>query len=319
MSSVEALGLRIAVDLPVTLAGGPSDAADVHASLRPDAWPPGLSALPERVYYVDPETDEAGTPILVASRVGDDLRRLRYFDGCEFLVHRTGGRVWARWPAEVPLSETLFCLFGPVIGFVLHLRGTPCLHASAVAVNGRAVAFLGHSGAGKSTITAALVRRGYPALTDDVLALDRREGRFFVRPGHSVLRLRPDAVRGLYGSEDAVPPGPDGKRQLDLGAAVGAFQSAALPLTCIYVLEDRTAGLASAAELSALHGQAALMALVARTYMNCVLDGPLRARAFDVFATVATRIPVRRLVARDGTSELAALADAILDDLARLS
>jgi hypothetical protein len=267
-------------------------------------------------------------------------------------VDRAGTRVWARWPATVPDADIRLCVLGPIIGFVLHLRGTPCLHASAVAVDGRAVAFLGHSGAGKSTTAAAFVRRGFRALTDDVLALDEKQdsgfgiqdsgGRdrgsgigdqgpdvtrvtasrslFSVRPGHNLVRLWPDAVRALYGSEEALPAGGDttDKRHLDLTGPEGAFQAEPLPLGAIYVIAERRADVASSAQISALKGHEALMALVARTYMNYVLDSTLRVRALTVFARLAAQVPIRQLIVRHDADALGALTDAILADLASL-
>jgi serine kinase of HPr protein (carbohydrate metabolism regulator) len=38
-------------------------------------------------------------------------------------------------------------------------------------LNGKAVLVCGGSGAGKSTVAAALVQRGYPLVTDDVCAV----------------------------------------------------------------------------------------------------------------------------------------------------
>jgi hypothetical protein len=47
------------------------------------------------------------------------------------------------------------------------------LHASVVDVDGRAVAFLGASRQGKSTLAAALARRGHTLLSDDCCAAER--------------------------------------------------------------------------------------------------------------------------------------------------
>ncbi len=326
---------------------------DVEVSLLGEAaWPGEMLEAPERLCYTDADTDEHGTPIVQVWEHGQAFYRLRYFDASEFLLDRTGTRVWARWPPAVSQAEITMCLLGPIIGFVLHLRGAPCLHASAVAVEGRAVAFLGHSGAGKSTTAAAFIRRGFRALTDDVLALDEGkdsgfriqdsgnrdrgsgigdQGRlapspqplapgFYVRPGHNLVRLWPDAVRALYGSEDALPRGTDttDKRHLDLTAQEGAFQSEALPLAAIYVLADRQPGLAAAASVMDLTGHQALMALVARTYMNYVLDVDLRVRALTVFARLAAQVPIRQLTVRHDAESLGELTDAILGDLATL-
>jgi dephospho-CoA kinase len=63
-----------------------------------------------------------------------------------------------------------------VFGILLHQRGDFVLHASAVRVGDRAMLFAGSSGAGKSTMAAALVKRGYPMITDDVCAISIKKG-----------------------------------------------------------------------------------------------------------------------------------------------
>jgi hypothetical protein len=300
------------IDLDVSLLGGAE-------------WPAELLVAPEHVCYTDEETDEAGQPTLIVSQCGRDFYRLRYWDGSEFLVDRAGSRAWARWPAILPVGEILTCLFGPIAGFVLNLRGTPCLHASAVVIDGRAVAFLGHSGAGKSTTAAAFVRRGFAALTDDVLALERKLGalkpaeEYLVRPGHNVVRLAPDAVRALYGAEDALPHGGDttDKRHLELTADGNRLPAGPVPLDAIYVLHERRPDLDRPVAIDDLKGHEALMALVARTFMNYVLDAGLRTRALDVFSRLAARVPVRKLTVRDDASDLGAVTDAILADVRR--
>ena len=68
------------------------------------------------------------------------------------------------------------------------------MHASAVARNGVAVAFVGRSGGGKSTLTYACLRRGFDLLSEDVLHCSLRPGMRYWGNGGQV-RLLPDAVR----------------------------------------------------------------------------------------------------------------------------
>ena len=77
---------------------------------------------------------------------------------------------------------------------VLTLAGHLVLHASAVEVGGRAVAFVGGSGTGKSTLAAAACAGGARHLTDDALRLEAGSGRAWCYPGTRSIRLRPDAA-----------------------------------------------------------------------------------------------------------------------------
>lgn len=60
---------------------------------------------------------------------------------------------------------------GPVMAILLHQRKMMPLHASCVALNGKAIAFVGGSGSGKSTTAVMLHKRGYDFVSDDILTL----------------------------------------------------------------------------------------------------------------------------------------------------
>ncbi len=77
-------------------------------------------------------------------------------------------------------------LIAQVLPFAAVLRGLEVLHASAVVVDQTAVAFLGPSGAGKTSLALALCRRGADFLADDVLALEKADGELVGHPGTAV-------------------------------------------------------------------------------------------------------------------------------------
>ena len=90
-------------------------------------------------------------------------------------------------------------LLGSALGALLHQRGLLPLHANAIDLGGGAVAFSGHSGAGKSTIAAWFHDRGHRILADDVCVVGfDQSGRALV---HAVPRpLVPALFRAAYGS-----------------------------------------------------------------------------------------------------------------------
>jgi len=77
-------------------------------------------------------------------------------------------------------------LIAQVLPFAAALNGLEVLHASAVVIDGRALALLGPSGAGKTSLALALCRLGAGFLADDVLALERAEGQLIAHPGTPV-------------------------------------------------------------------------------------------------------------------------------------
>jgi hypothetical protein len=95
--------------------------------------------------------------------------------------------------ADIPVF-----ILGTVFGILLHQREQIVLHASAVRVNGNAILFCGSSGAGKSTIAAALAQRGFPLVTDDVCAITvTGAGTPMVHPDGRQLKLWAQAIEKL--------------------------------------------------------------------------------------------------------------------------
>jgi hypothetical protein len=72
---------------------------------------------------------------------------------------------------EAQLKDVKVFLYASVFGGLCHLRGTLPLHAGAIMYNGDAYLFTGNTGAGKSTTVAALQKRGYAVLSDDLAPL----------------------------------------------------------------------------------------------------------------------------------------------------
>jgi hypothetical protein len=62
-------------------------------------------------------------------------------------------------------------VLGTCMGSLLMQRKIFPLHGSAIAINGKAYAFVGDSGAGKSTLASAFINAGYDLLSDDVIAV----------------------------------------------------------------------------------------------------------------------------------------------------
>lgn len=312
-------GLGIASDgpLPGLLLHPELHAADVWIQLKDQsAFPETVSFPSADLIYVSPNLDERGSPNLTVARLpGNQLIGFFYDDGVRFVVDRQGREVSADWPDSLTLEDACTYLLGPVLAFVLRLRGVTCLHASAVALEDRAVALFGLAGAGKSTTAAAFSLRGFPVLSDDVAVLADRGDRFLVQPGYPRVNLWPDSVRALFGAEDALPritPTWD-KRYLALDGNGRRFQSSPLPLGAIYILEERASGLSNPVIEEVVGGEA-LMTLVANTYVNYLLDRDMRAREFDVLSRLLAGVPVRRVRPAADPSKVFALCECIASD-----
>jgi hypothetical protein len=323
MHGYSVLGLRVLATRPLPGLVAADVAAPADVVIRLGALPPQAQdgSAADVPVYTSPDRDEAGRPlVIVRALAAGSLFLLHYADGTEFVVDDAGTEVWGRWPAAATFDDAATYLVGPVLAFVLRRRGITCLHASAVALGERAIALVGPAGAGKSTLAAGLAGRGHAALSDDVVALRRRQGAFLVDPGSPRIRLWPDAVNALYGHPDALPrltPTWD-KRFLDPAGAAGGFPPDALPLGAVYILAsaERAPGLPRVAEVSVAAG---LMALVANTSVNYLLDESMRAQEFEILGDLVGSVPVRRLLRYDDTTLVSRLCDLICDDVERPS
>lgn len=89
---------------------------------------------------------------------------------------------------EPGIAEWLWqrALVNQVLPLAATVRGFEVFHAGAVGLNGRAIAMVGHSGAGKSSITLNLLLQGASFLTDDALAVERDGEGILAHPGAAV-------------------------------------------------------------------------------------------------------------------------------------
>ena len=287
---------------------------DIHISFGSlPAWLHEVSDTQIETSYIADYKSECGEPALRVFRVLDgEYYRFCYADDTEFVVDKAGTEVWAAWREPLTLADTATYLLGPVMGFVLLLRGVVCLHASAVAIGDEAIALLGPAGSGKSTTAAAFAERGYSILAEDVVTLDDRGDHFLVRPGYPCIRLWPAAVKALYGSESHLPkltPNWD-KCYLDLS---DSFQREPLRLAAIYHLGERR-GDAVAPLVQTLDRAEGLMSLVANTYATKLMDKHMRAREFELLTRVLNSLPVRRLTPHSDIGHIAELCTRIIAD-----
>ncbi len=277
------------------------------------AWLPRTDAAQAEACYVADYKSECGEPALRVFRLLDGkYYRFDYADQTQFVVDQSGSELWAEWASPLTLEDTATYLLGPVLGFVMLLRGIVCLHASAIAIGSEAIALLGPAGSGKSTTAAAFAERGYGILAEDVVTLDDRHDQFLVRPGYPCIRLWPSAVKALYGSETHLPrltPNWD-KCYLDL---TERFHRESLPLAAIYLLGERHHDPA-APFIETIDHSERLMALVANTYATKLMDKQMRAREFELLTRVVGNVPLKRVTPNADPTRIAQLCEVILDD-----
>ncbi|HEY1796176.1 MAG TPA: hypothetical protein VGG57_08650 [Stellaceae bacterium] len=215
--SVAGLSLSSELELPGLIGTAPVSAPDVVICQRP------VLPVIEDAAAVGPTWQIAG-----------DRFWLRIPGIARFLL--TGGReIAVEVEGGTSADEVAPFLVGTVFGILLHQRNHIALHASAVEVNGKAVLFCGASGAGKSTISAALTGRGYPLIADDLCGITLA-GTPMAHPDGRLLRLWEQTIEGLgLGASRGAPV----RRRLQkYYVEPGNWATSGLPIGAVYALRE---------------------------------------------------------------------------------
>jgi hypothetical protein len=178
----------------------------------------------------------------------------RFYGLADFEIATTGedGRNWRvtfyRAPAT-PIGLISILITGSIIAYLLSATGRLVLHASAVEVNGEALAFIGQSGQGKTTMATLLCAEGHALVSDDLLPVDIRGDQVMCVPAGRELRVR-EKVEALLERFD---PLTSRYRTVDERHAVRARTTTAdeLPILSVVIpWPDREAGQVTAQRLT---------------------------------------------------------------------
>ncbi len=259
--------------------------------------------------------DSNGEPWLSLAKLGSSYL-LRYHDLVDFLVSPDGKEIRGH-PAPDTESETIRHLFlDQVMPRVLGQQGRRVLHAGAVLAGGGAIAFLGDTGSGKSTLTASFCQQGFPGITDDCLLLTEEEGELFAVPTYTGLRLWPDTISALLGNGTPYPKVAHytEKRRLSVTAPF-PFCADRVPLKRIYVLAPPTAN-SETVTITPLSARDGLMALVNSAFRLDITDKTRLSQEFEAFVHLSSSVVLHRLTVPRDLKLLPAVREAILKNLA---
>lgn len=183
-------------------------------------------------------------------------------------------------------------VLGSVIGVILQQRGLLVLHGNSVVDrDGQAIMFVAHSGGGKSTLTAVLLKAGYQVLSDDVSAIYfDADDTPWVTPGYGKIKLWQETIEALN---------IDNKNQQQVSIRQNKFyldmsdlyRKKPAPLKAIYLLEPSHAFC-----VRQLFGVRKLLTLIEHSYrFRYVADMHLKEHHFRLCDLLLKKIHVNSL------------------------
>jgi hypothetical protein len=193
-------------------------------------------------------------------------------------------------------------LVAQVLPFAALLHGLEVFHASAVVRDGEAVAFLGPSRSGKTSLALELCSRGATFLADDVLALEPHDGRLIANPGSPIAGVdRNGAHEHQQTDADERVVAVNARERMVRMRAAGE----PAPLGMLFFIDRRADG----PEIPSFAPSTDAQLLLAATF-NFVLATPERLRGLLDVCALAARLRVERISSGPATST-SELADAV--------
>lgn len=206
-----------------------------------------------------------------------------------------------------------------VLAVLLHQRDHLTVHASAVAVDGQGIAFVGPSGMGKSTTASLFYKRGHRLLSDDLIACrpSSTDASPHIDPGFPWMKLGEHSLGEVLGRggddlERSVPNSskrmvPTHERQSD----------APVPLRRVYVLgyHDDSRDTREV-QVRRVTTRKACLILLSNAFVQTFLEeAGADPEHLNRCAALARRVPVSMLGRPQSMDVLPSIYDAVLDDL----
>jgi len=133
------------------------------------------------------EKKEGGWHLIYRDHSGGETIFEYNLDGSKISISQTN-RDW---------NQAVFVLLNPAMAATLYLQKKTVLHASSLVLDGCSYLFLGPSGMGKSTISAALALNGFQLHADDMAVTDVHSDVPVVQSGYPLLKLFNHTAREL--------------------------------------------------------------------------------------------------------------------------
>jgi len=279
-------GISLRSQVPFSLPG-PEDSSFAEIELRIGSSSLFSKALQGATLRPDPAAWHQH------AQLPDGSSYVRWEGLFEFLVSADGRQITCGWSGSASKESFQVYALGQALCFALVKRGFEPLHATSVVINGSAVAFLGSSGFGKSSLAASFLEAGYQLLTDDLLLLRKNGAGFCGYPGPCRIKLFPSVARAFLKANLGGVPMNNGTTKLVIPLFENQVCRAATPLKAICVLTSarKVAGKRPVG-LAPLPAKEAFVELLRGTFNRRLTDPERLQRQFAAVTQLIAKVPV---------------------------
>jgi hypothetical protein len=236
----------------------------------------------------------------------------RYAD---FVISPNGRTIRCYSRTNRPAETMRHLLLNQVIPLVFSHLGKLVLHASACVMPQGVIAFMGMTGAGKSTLAASFGLRGFPIISDDCLLVEERAEETVTTHSYPGLRLWPETVTALFEQKPVLQPlahYTDKKRVL---FDQDHFDRP-LSLIAIYVLaQPENMSEINDVTITPLTVKEALLEIIKHTFQLDITDREKLAQAFKQYEWLAKSVAFFRLTYPRDHAYLSTVNRSILNHL----
>jgi len=257
---------------------------------------------------------------LSCARYGDGYL-LRFPELADFSVDARGREIICTAEPETPPDTLRHLLLDQVLPLVLHLRGRVALHATAVLLPLGVCAFVGLTGAGKSTLAASFLRSGFSVINDDCLVVEEQGEEVYALPSYPGLRLWDDSREALYGvSSPSLPVAHyTAKQRLILTDWSHSLFTTRHPVAGVYSLirstERGEGAKLTEPRMQRLSWRDGVVELLSHVFRLDTMNREASIRELNFLARVVAQVPVCQLWMPNAFSTLPAVQKMVLADL----
>lgn len=258
---------------PITDQDFPKEKADIYIHLSP-----------EPNYLMNPGTQKITTDYI-------------WFEvECGRLVCRNGNEIIAETNNEPDqMKELRHYIVSHAMCFLMYMRGILPLHSSSVGNENGAITLLGNCGAGKSTYSSLLRKRGYKLLADDVSAIAIKDKTPYVQLSIPQQKYTKESARQEGLSLDALECVDEGRGKYRLYLSKEDMCSEPKPATAMFeLIPDYDKNELRIEKVQGLDALRLLSNYHFSQYLSNHNDG-LSVEIFQTMVTLAEKCPIYRI------------------------